>query len=233
MQSYFKWVTALIADEQLSVDYIAKVDSDTILFPPRWFHFVESDLLPAPYNRRIYGGILLDRLKCGGLRKWHCRQMVNMNYMSGQMYFISPDVAEFIVSEGYGKEVRQRNQYFTEDLTIGNFVHSYPHGPIHQVVITEKYRLWEHGGDLKDPTKFLGRWDEAKESGFEDLLDKTAYPRIDDVSIDDNIMETYTKFTEERWKPRAILDELYRNIFVLEKKWWIRMCNYMQNWNLP
>jgi len=235
MQSYFKWVHTLIADRTLSVDYIAKVDSDTILFPPQWFSFVESDLLPAPYNRRIYGGILLDRLECGGLRKWHCRQMVNLNYMSGQMYFMTPDLAAFIVSDGYGAEVRQRNQYFTEDLTIGNFVHSYPHGPIHQVVITEEYSLWEHGDTLKDPINFLRRWDEVKDSwNLEPLSDETVDTHTyGDIGTDDNIKEDYARFSEERWKLRALLDELYRDIFVIEHKGWSKLCGYVRKINLP
>jgi len=118
-------------------------------------------------------------------------------------------------------------------VSIGNFVHSYPHGPIHQVAITEQYSLWEHGKDLKDPTKFLSRWDEVKGSWIEPSEERTTRVHDEDVNIDDNIMETYTKFTEERWKPRAVIDELYRNIFVMEKKWWLKICRYVQSWDLP
>jgi hypothetical protein len=65
-QTYFKWASTLVQNGKLQVDYIAKVDSDTMLFPSRWFSFVEGSLFPHPFNRRVYGGMLMDRLACGG-----------------------------------------------------------------------------------------------------------------------------------------------------------------------
>lgn len=224
MQSYFKWVTNLIADNTLSVDYIAKVDSDTILFPSRWFSFVESSLLPSPYNRRVYGGIILDRIECGGLRKWHCRQMVNFNYMSGELYFLSADLAEFIVSDRLGAENRRINEYFTEDMTIGNFVHSYSDGPIHQVVITEKYALWEHGDQLKDPRDYVRRWEEVKgtwrlDPSFLGNTDTT----MEDHDGTGNIIASYEQFSADRWTIRAIINEFY-----------LVVVKYVPSrWNLP
>lgn len=229
MQSYFKWVTALVADNTISVDYIAKVDSDTILFPHRWFSFTESFLLPAPYNRHIYGGIPSDRLDCGGLRKWHCREMVGPNYMSGELYFLSTDMAEFIVSDRLGVAKRKSNEYFTEDLTIGNFVHLYRDGPILQVVITDKHALWEHGDKLKDPRDYVRRWEEVK--GTWRL--NSSLPETVDTSmeghdgIDDNVIASYKQFSVDRWRPRAILDELYHELVNPITG------RFIPRWNLP
>merc|ERR1712038_2039035 len=129
---------------------------------------------------------------------------------------------------GYGEDARRRNQYFTEDLTIGNIVHSYPHGPIHQVVITEKYGLWEHGDTLKDPTNYLRRWDEVKGSW---RLETVQHRTLD--TKDGDIMEKYAKFNEERWQLRYILDEVYRRFFIFGQKIWFKYCGHFQRCNLP
>jgi hypothetical protein len=212
MQTYFKWATTLIESGQLGVDYVAKVDPDTMLFPSRWFAFVAGTLFPHPYNRRIYGGMLMDRQACGGMRKWHCRNMVNKNYMAGEVYFLSPDLAKFIVSP----ELDRKSLMYpiTEDYSIGNLVHSSPL-PINQVVLSPKHALWEHGDHLKDPQDYERRWMELQNS-WQNL-------RVP-IESSDMTLDEYIK--TERNKPRALIDEFYRRVP------WRHLPDW-GGWNLP
>mmetsp|Transcript_24972 Transcript_24972/g.69401 ORF Transcript_24972/g.69401 Transcript_24972/m.69401 type:complete len:428 (-) Transcript_24972:490-1773(-) len=159
--TYLKWASAKVQDGTINVDYISKADTDTILFPPRWFAFTHTSLMPHPYNRFVYGGIFLDRLGCGGVGVSHCRHMVNKNYVAGEMSFLSPDLSHFITSDQLDRKGMKSND--TEDVITANYVHSSPQ-PVHEVVITPKHVLWEHGDQLKDPVKYLKRWNQLKDT---------------------------------------------------------------------
>jgi hypothetical protein len=198
-QTYFKWASTLVQNGKLQVDYIAKVDSDTMLFPSRWFSFVEGSLFPHPFNRR------------SGMRLWHCRQLVNKNYMSGEIYFMSPDLAEFIVSPELN---RKPLIFYTEDFTIGNFVHSSPL-PINQVVISPKHVLWEHGDQIKDPDAFERRWNEVRYSWQNQPV----------VATGDE--ETIAQFETDSKSFRSVADEFYRRIP------WRWTPDFLAKWNLP
>ena len=52
--TFFKATAAL--RETYGIDYISKTDSDSLFSMKHYFTFTESELAPAPYNRRMYGG---------------------------------------------------------------------------------------------------------------------------------------------------------------------------------
>jgi hypothetical protein len=120
--------------------------------------------------------------------------------MSG-VVFMSPDLAEFIVSPELD---RKPLIFYTEDFTIGNFVHSSPL-PINQVIISSKHVLWaEHHGDhqLEDPNN-------------------------DDASTAGNNDESIAKFKTDIKSFRFLADEFYRRIP------WRWAPDILAKWNLP
>jgi hypothetical protein len=156
MPSWFYYANTLVQDYH--IDYIAKLDSDTLLFPKAFFHFVDT-ILPQPQQhpiKRVYGGIPYDSLNCGGYRREYCGDMVGATYMSGELYFMSADLSDFITSPDFNREAVRLP---IEDMCTGNFVHSYPK-PILEAVVAPHHKLWEHGDHLKEPEDYERRWDQ-------------------------------------------------------------------------
>jgi hypothetical protein len=131
--------------------------------------------------------------------------------MSGEIYFMSPDLAEFIVSPELN---RKPLIFYTEDFTIGNFVHSSPL-PINQVVISPKHVLWEHGDQIKDPDAFERRWNEVRYSWQNQPV----------VATGDE--ETIAQFETDSKSFRSVADEFYRRIP------WRWTPDFLAKWNLP
>jgi len=97
------------------IDYVGKVNQDTLIHTPQLIKFIQHDLDPAPYNRRMYGGVRQDYNSC-----WkHVSNMANLEsgsnndlsvsticdstkgfyYMSQQFYWVSIDLADYVSSE--------------------------------------------------------------------------------------------------------------------------------------
>ena len=154
MQSWFKYATSL----DIPFDYVAKVDSDTMLYPPRFFSFCEESLPTHPQKQQIYGGTPIDRKSCG--KRWWCRRrMEGRTYMAGALYFLSSNLAEHIVSSDFSRHMKLAPR---EDVAIGNLVYSTSR-PVSSVYVKDRHKLWEHGRHLKHPDNYLKRWEEVKE----------------------------------------------------------------------
>jgi hypothetical protein len=87
--------------------------------------------------------------------------------MSGGLYFMSPDLSEFISSP----ELDRGAIYLEpEDMNTGQCVHSHPQ-PIFEAMVYERHGLWEH--PIKDLWAFEKRWEEyllLPKCGSEDLF---------------------------------------------------------------
>ena len=68
----------------LPVDYIAKVDDDTVLAIQLLLQLMEDNLPPISYNKRIYGG-----------SSWASRTHSHL-YATEPFYFISADLANYV-----------------------------------------------------------------------------------------------------------------------------------------
>ena len=65
-QSFFKYATSVVIDEHhLDFDYIAKVDSDTIVYPEPFLNANFQDLPRFPDNIRICGACPPPRKRLG------------------------------------------------------------------------------------------------------------------------------------------------------------------------
>jgi len=125
--TFLKYVSSIAKTNGL--DFVAKIDDDTVMAMPLLLEFINDDLPPAPYNRRIYGGSFVPSRK---------RQHI---YAQGQFYFMSVDLAEYIGSSMSAAE-REKHSVFIEDLDIGTFVQSIQR-PIKIIDITSR-TFWLH-----------------------------------------------------------------------------------------
>lgn len=117
-QTYFKYATTII-DEHLYFDYIAKADSDTIIYPDRLLNNEVNKLPAFPENVRVYGGMYR-------LAKFEKDDLFAPIYFTGGFYFLSVDLARYITSDECD---RKALAVFSEDRSICNFVHSHPLPP--------------------------------------------------------------------------------------------------------
>jgi hypothetical protein len=148
--TWFKYATTLLRGEEhknwtSGFDYVFKTDSDNLLFPSKFFRFVDKQLTKRP-PIRVYGGRPLTPKKCG-----HCGQMVGPIFNGGGCYFLSADLAEFVSNASAFDHEAVMVPY--EDVATGNFVYSHP---------LKIRRIAEHFGyrqhPIKDFKKFEKTW---------------------------------------------------------------------------
>lgn len=107
--TFLKYIASIAKASGL--DFVAKIDDDTVMAMPLLLEFINDDLPPAPYNHGIYGGFFVPSKK---------RQQI---YAQGQFYFMSVDLAEYVGSSMSAAE-REKHSEFIEDLDMGTFVQS-------------------------------------------------------------------------------------------------------------
>lgn len=169
--SWFHY-TATVMDDYPSLlfDYIGKLDTDTLLFIPKFLELVEQTLEPYPHNTRVYGGTELLQPPCDpdgdsttptttmivvDAASSSCKPPNAATYMSGQFYFLSPDLVQYVTSnELFLDKKRDDLRVVDEDYCMGRWVHSHPL-PIHSVSFR---KAWAHSRDLKYPKEFVKQW---------------------------------------------------------------------------
>jgi Galactosyltransferase len=144
--SFFKYATTVV-DEHVYFDYIAKTDSDTLIFPDRILNDSVNKLPVFPNNVLVYGGYRPVARKDD--------QMKGPLYWQGSFYFLSVDLARYITSAACD---RQSLTLWSEDKSMGNFVHSHSQ-PIHRIRLNLTRKPIDH--PLKGRQKFLRRWQES------------------------------------------------------------------------
>ena len=126
------------------IDYIGKLDDDSVLSPELLFNFIAHELPPQPANARIYGGPI-----------WatYAKSVV---YAAGQFYFMSSDLADYVANQltATDRLEMQLNRH-TEDADMGTFVFSHPR-PV-KFLNLSNYRIWIH--PMKKEKPFRDTWD--------------------------------------------------------------------------
>jgi hypothetical protein len=143
-QSYFKYATTII-DEHVYFDYIAKTDSDTLIFPDCILNDSVNNLPAFPHNVRVYGGYRPVARKDYD----HIKGPI---YWQGSFYFLSVDMARYITSVDCD---RQTLAVWSEDKSMCNFVHSHLK-PIHRIKLSLTGKPVDH--PLKEISKYMPRW---------------------------------------------------------------------------
>jgi len=107
-----------LLSETLYFDYIAKVDTDTVVYPSSFVKDLKR--MPVyPWNKRIFGGKY-------DIRSDYPTQypIVGPTFLSGLLYWMSPDLASYITDPDQCNRKKYHAPF--EDLNIGNLVHSHP-----------------------------------------------------------------------------------------------------------
>ena len=127
--SYFKAGAHL--SKRYGIDYVAKTDSDSIFNMDYYNKFVEGELPPAPYNRRMYGG-----------PSWG-NYVKSSIYAAGQYYLMSSDLAHYVSNMlSHEERMALTDKRPTEDMDMGSFVFSHPR-PI-KFINLSTYRFFLH-----------------------------------------------------------------------------------------
>jgi hypothetical protein len=140
-QTWFKYATTVLDHHYF--DYIGKTDVDTLLYPSSFLSQIVDTLPIFPNNMRIYGG---------DYRIRPSTPTVNLGpvYMGGHLYFMSSDLARFITSSECN---RTAVAVWSEDQSIGNFIHSHPL-PIRRIRMNTN--VFEH--PIKKVNRFPTLW---------------------------------------------------------------------------
>jgi hypothetical protein len=159
--TWFKYASSKIADD-VQIDLISKVDTDTLIYPDKLLAEVEQKLgnsnnLPRPV--RVYGG------------RWQFKT-TRPRYCQGGFYFMSRDVARYITSDKcnrqkYIDEGVAIYHHRAEDAEVGRFVDSYPERV--QWMQFNHNKAFYHEIEMKEPAQLRDLWqwilaeDEAQE----------------------------------------------------------------------
>jgi Galactosyltransferase len=145
-----------------NLDYVAKCDTDTVLYLDSYFEFAHKSMPPAPFNHNMYIGAMLPK------SRWRTNRTdkreidryeghFNRNfggihvYMAGQLYIMSPDLANFV-----GKEAQRSGCSYcegVEDHDIGTMVYHNP-DPVKTVAVGTHQLFWQH--EVKRSGQWLG-----------------------------------------------------------------------------
>lgn len=166
------------------VDYVAKVDATTLLFPNKFLE-VSQELLSSPDLHRVIGGIPRDRWDCGGFSRWKCRQMTGRTYMSTELYFMSTDLAALVPLDVSDEDPLRISNWLSSSL---------PQLPTIQVTIQPTHCLWESEPSTIPSSELLERWQFLESQQFSRKLLRL------------NISPA------PRWRGKSLLDEFYRRI---------------------
>jgi hypothetical protein len=119
-QTWFRYATMVLENHYF--DYIGKMDTDTLLFPDNFLNNTFDRLPSFPNNARTYGGTFELSVRV-------MKQQTAPAYMTGPLYWMSPDLARYITSSRCN---RSAMFIHSEDKAIGTLVHSHPL-PIRQI----------------------------------------------------------------------------------------------------
>ena len=141
--TWFKYASSLCRTKK--IDYVGKIDSDTFLHIDSFVTHIHRDLPPRPSHgsdgRKRYGGLLREYNSCGS--ETHCKLLEERAYMSGQFYYVSSDVADFI------SQPKTSKPYVVgfEDIDFSFLVFAMPEA-INLVVVSSEV-MWLHNADTK------------------------------------------------------------------------------------
>lgn len=142
MTTWFQFA-GLVGREYPEIDYAVKADSDTLVFTPIFLEHLEmrhrrvlSQIYPHVGSvddtnnhgnlttERVYGGVKFPKTYCGKAETHHpCPlPLIGDTYMSGELNFMSMDLARFIASDACP---RNNVTLPHEDVSISNYVYSY------------------------------------------------------------------------------------------------------------
>eukprot|EP00529_Nitzschia_sp_RCC80_P013205 CAMPEP_0113456078 /NCGR_PEP_ID=MMETSP0014_2-20120614/8701_1 /TAXON_ID=2857 /ORGANISM="Nitzschia sp." /LENGTH=586 /DNA_ID=CAMNT_0000347519 /DNA_START=210 /DNA_END=1967 /DNA_ORIENTATION=+ /assembly_acc=CAM_ASM_000159 len=130
MTTWFQFASLVEKEFRDEIDYVAKVDSDLLLFTPNFMEWIETEhrrLHGEQHSppRQTYGGIEFPSTNCelNATYDHDCPlPLVGRSYMSGELNFMSVDLARYIVSKHCPRNTLTIPH---EDVSLSNYVYSY------------------------------------------------------------------------------------------------------------
>ena len=160
--SWFHYTSIIL---HRKIDYVSKLDLDTLVSIPQLLAFVNNELPPVGQLQqrappRVYGGLLMDFEACGGkFYESRCKPVKGKVYMSGQFYFVSYDLVQHQSLWRTNDTFKERKY---EDLSFGIRIWAYPH-PI-KLIAFNPHMFWWHG--YKNETLWMDGYNAMKASGW-------------------------------------------------------------------
>ena len=137
---------ASLIGHQYGIDYVMKVDDDTVTSVTNLVQFTRDELPPAPYNTRIYGGPPRPSVSAQTM------------YAAGELYFMSLDLAYYVGNELTAQERAEMRTAIKsiEDLDMATYVYSHPY-PIKYLNLN-LWKIWEHSQKTKKENFYKYKW---------------------------------------------------------------------------
>lgn len=156
--SYFYYASTLL---DRGIDYVGKADLDTLFSVPQLLDFINQELPPRYPDPHIFGGFMMDYIACGGGGP-DCDPLKNKVYMSGQFYFCSHDVVNFLSTVRWNTTFKGKEGGH-EDLNFAIRVWGYNH-PVKIVALNTDY-FWQH--PLKGEDAWMKGYNWTKSKGWD------------------------------------------------------------------
>jgi Galactosyltransferase len=158
-QTWFYYASLQL--EKYGIEYVMKMDTDSLLYLDRYFTFADHSLPPAPYNSRIMAGApvdkawwKMDRAKKDVKEPYFNKYYSTMHlYAAGQMYILSYDLARDVakVAATHDKVEIYKEGHEDHDVSMMVFLaleYEKDH-PIKYVILPYHNPFWLHNLKLK------------------------------------------------------------------------------------
>lgn len=156
---------ALSEQRKLGFDYVVNTDSDSMPLLDKYFQFTKDSLPPAPYNRNILSGHMVDKFwwwkdytqsrKSEEFFRKKYGKVIHL-YAEGQWYLLSPDLIETVIREAPNAIGTYAEHHEDHDVSAVAF---HKDLPIHLIVIANNEMHWIHNiKPKKNPRRFRKKW---------------------------------------------------------------------------
>ena len=169
-QTWFYY--ASLEMEKLGIEYVMKIDTDSLIYLDRYFTFADHSLPPAPYNKRILAGTPVDKagwkLSEDDTKKqeaFFIQEYSSLHfYAAGQMYMLSQDLAAGVSYVAAQPNVTKTYLAGHEDHDVSTMAFlalQYEiDNPIKFVMIPQVHNWWLHNLKFKfGISKWKATWD--------------------------------------------------------------------------
>ena len=163
-----------IVSKELNIEYVGKMDTDSLPYLDKYFDFADNTLPPFPYSTRVLAGTIVDKQwwpkksdKENDIKEayFNKRYSTLHLYAAGQMYIMSQDLAE-----GVGEVCSNLNETRTyseghEDHDVSTYafmaLRDSMDYPIKLIIIALDNPWWRHETKLRyGVRKWRKSWDE-------------------------------------------------------------------------
>jgi hypothetical protein len=171
-QTWFYYGSLVAAEYGL--EYVAKIDTDSLPYLDKYFDFADTSLPPAPYNTRILAGTIVDKAwwpkktdKENNIKEayFNKRYSTLHLYAAGQMYIMSQDLAQGVAEVCATSNETKVFSEGHEDHDVSTFafmaLKDSMDYPIKLIIIALDNPWWKHETKLRyGVRRWRKSWDE-------------------------------------------------------------------------